>query len=82
METKKLYRSNTDKMIAGVCGGLGKFFDIDTTIVRILFVFLLLTGSAGFWIYLIMMLFVPMETRSSDEVVDLSPSVEDEDLGE
>ena len=70
METKKLYRSNTDKMIAGVCGGLGKYFDIDTTIIRIIFVFLLLTGSAGFWIYLIMMLIVPMAPGDSDEVVE------------
>jgi phage shock protein PspC (stress-responsive transcriptional regulator) len=79
METKKLYRSNTDKMIAGVCGGLGKYFDIDTTIIRIIFVFLLLTGSAGFWIYLIMMVIVPMEPGDSDEVIDVTPSAEDED---
>jgi phage shock protein C len=36
---KKLYLSNTDKKLAGVCGGLGELFDIDPTIIRLLFVF-------------------------------------------
>lgn len=35
MESKKLYRSNSNRMIAGVCGGLGKYFSIDPTILRI-----------------------------------------------
>lgn len=39
---KKLYLSETDKKIAGVCGGIGEYFDIDSTLVRLGFVFLLL----------------------------------------
>ena len=41
-EVKRLYRSSDNKMIAGVCGGLGKYFNIDPVIFRIIFVILLL----------------------------------------
>ena len=48
METpNRLYRSHSDYMIGGVCGGLGKYFKIDPTLVRLAFV--LLTGAAYFW---------------------------------
>ena len=62
METKKLYRSRTDKMIAGVCGGLGKYFNIDPTLVRLIFVVLLLLGvGSGLLIYIILMVIMPEE---------------------
>lgn len=62
METKKLYRSRTDKMIAGVCGGLGRYLGIDPTLVRLLFVLLVLLGvGSGLLIYLILMVVVPLE---------------------
>ena len=68
---KQLYRSSNDKMIAGVCGGLGDYFDIDPTIIRLIFVFgAFVTGSALFWAYLIMMVVVPEETMASDAIVD------------
>lgn len=56
---KKMHRSTSNKMIAGVCGGLGDYFGIDATIVRIIFVVLLLTGSLGFWLYIILWLILP-----------------------
>ncbi len=37
---KKLYRSRRDRMIAGICGGLGEYFEVDPNLVRLLFVFL------------------------------------------
>ena len=58
---KKLYRSTTDKMIAGVCGGLAEYFEIDSTLVRILFLALLIFGGGGFLIYLIMWIVVPQK---------------------
>lgn len=68
---KQLYRSRDDKMIAGVCAGLGKYFDIDPTLIRLIFVFgAFITGSALFWAYLIMMVVVPEETAASEAVVD------------
>jgi phage shock protein PspC (stress-responsive transcriptional regulator) len=61
---KKLYRSRTDRKLVGVCGGLGKYFDIDSTIVRIVFVLLLFCGSLGFWLYIAMAIIVPEEPAS------------------
>lgn len=57
-EVKKLTRSMSDKKIAGVCGGLAKFFNIDPT-VRIVALIALLCGSVGFWIYLIVWICAP-----------------------
>ena len=59
--TKRLYRSRTDRLIWGVCGGLAKYFNIDTTIVRVAFIVSLFFGSLGFWVYIIMAIIVPIE---------------------
>lgn len=57
---EKLYLSRTDKKIAGVCGGLGEFFERDPTIFRVLFILLILF-SFGFGIvaYVAMWLIIP-----------------------
>ena len=47
MAEKKVYRSRTDRVILGVAGGLGRYFNIDATIVRIVFVLLALGGGGG-----------------------------------
>ncbi|HPT08627.1 MAG TPA: PspC domain-containing protein [bacterium] len=66
METiKKLYRSKTDRIIFGVCGGLGKYFNIDPLIIRLIFVALLFSG-AGFFIYFIFVILVPSEDSKSN----------------
>ena len=57
----KLYRSMTDKRVAGVCGGLAKYFNVDPTLVRLAFVFLALAGGPGVLIYLIMWIVLPCE---------------------
>jgi len=56
---RKLYRSKTDRRIAGVCGGLAEYFNIDSTIVRLLFVLGLIFVGGTFWAYIIMMLVIP-----------------------
>lgn len=62
MESKKLYRSSTDKMIAGVCGGLGKYLNVDPTLIRLIFALLVLFGvGTGLLIYVILMIVVPLE---------------------
>lgn len=67
---KRLYRSTSDRMFAGVCGGLGEYFDIDATILRLLFVFgAIVTGSGLFWAYLVMMILVPEDVPASEAVV-------------
>lgn len=59
---KKLYRSRTDRRIAGVCGGLAEYFKIDPVIVRIIaFILLLPGGLPGFIPYMLMVLVVPEE---------------------
>lgn len=58
--TKRLYRSTTDRMIAGVCGGIAEYFNIDPVIVRIIAVILLLPGGLpGFLPYVILWIIVP-----------------------
>lgn len=59
---KKLYRSKSDRIISGVCGGLGKYFEVDALIVRLIFLALLFGGGSGFLIYLIFALLIPLET--------------------
>lgn len=62
---KKLYRSTTNRKIAGVCGGLGEYFGIDPTIVRIVFVLLALPGGLpGVIPYLILWLVVPKQVSA------------------
>jgi len=57
-------------MIAGVCAGLGEYFDIDPTLMRLIFVFgAFVTGSGLFWVYLVMMVLVPEEIPASEAVV-------------
>lgn len=61
MEKKKLYRSATDKKIAGVCGGVAEYFDIDVTIIRLAVALITLfsAGTIGLWVYLIAALILP-----------------------
>ncbi len=57
-----LKRSKTDKMIAGVCGGLAKRFEVDATLMRIIYlVASVLTATVGFWLYLVLWLVIPEE---------------------
>lgn len=60
---RKLYRSLGDRQLAGVCGGLASFLGIDSTLARLLFLFLALAGGPGVLIYLVMALVVPVEPR-------------------
>ena len=64
MPAKKLYRSSKNKIIAGVCGGIAEYFDIDPTIVRIIFVLIALIDGIGVILYLIMALIVPTKDGS------------------
>ncbi len=68
----KLYRSEKDRMLGGVCGGLGEYFSIDSTIVRLIFALIVIYGGSGLILYIILWIVVPSESQvggSSDEVV-------------
>ena len=69
MEPKRLFRSRTDVMLGGVCGGLAKYLDVDPTVIRLVFVLLLFIGLGGFWIYLVLWLITPVEPSSSHTAV-------------
>lgn len=56
---RKLERNQHNKMIAGVASGLAEYFELDVTLVRILFVLAVIFGFAGLWIYLIMWIAIP-----------------------
>jgi phage shock protein C len=73
MDMKRLYRSANDKMIAGVCGGLGEYFHMDPTLMRLLFVFLALLGGHGLLLYLIMWIVVPVEPARRPGSVEVIP---------
>ena len=60
----KLYRSRTDSMIGGVCGGLGQYLGIDPIIVRLFFVLLALGDGVGVLIYLVLWLIVPRQGQA------------------
>ena len=55
----KLYRSRSDVWVAGVCGGLGNYLGIDSTIVRLFFVLMVFLGGSGILIYILMALLMP-----------------------
>ena len=56
---KKLYLDVEDRKIGGVCSGLAAYFDIDVTLIRIIFLALLIGGGFGFWLYLIFWIVAP-----------------------
>jgi phage shock protein C len=63
--TRKLYRSRSDRKLAGVCGGLAEFFSLDPTLIRVLFVILALAGGSGIVIYLAMWIMVPNQPQDA-----------------
>lgn len=67
---KRLYRSRSDRMIWGVCGGLAKYFDMDPTIVRAIAVLSIFFGSLGIWAYIILAIVVPLENSKATEPKD------------
>ena len=57
--SKQLYRSRTNRKIAGVCGGLGEYMNLDPTIIRLIWVLLILCAGPGLLPYLIAALIIP-----------------------
>jgi phage shock protein C len=59
--SRKLYRSKSNRQIAGVCGGLAEYFNLDATLIRVLFVLLAVLGGSGIVLYIAMWIIVPRE---------------------
>jgi phage shock protein PspC (stress-responsive transcriptional regulator) len=62
--TRRIYRSRKESMIAGVCGGLGEYFDIDPVIIRLIFVLLIFAGGAGLIGYIIAWIIIPLNPEA------------------
>jgi len=75
--TKRLVRSGTDKMIAGVCGGLATYFGVDATLVRLAFAALILIGMGSpLLAYLVLWLIMPLDDQL-DATETLSANVKE-----
>lgn len=68
MTDKKLYKSKKDKKLAGVCGGLGEFLGLDSSIVRIIWALLILCAGTGLLLYIICALVLP---EKPDDIIDV-----------
>jgi phage shock protein PspC (stress-responsive transcriptional regulator) len=61
---KKIYRSETNRILAGVAGGLGEYFAIDPTLIRLIFALLMIFGGGGILVYIILWILIPSENNS------------------
>lgn len=61
---RTLYRSEENRVIGGVAGGLGEYFEIDPTIVRLIFVLVTVFGGSGLLVYLLLWIFIPSKSAS------------------
>jgi phage shock protein C len=61
MNSQRLFRSRTNKVFAGVCGGLAEYFDVDPIIIRIIFVLMVLFGGSGILLYIAAIFIVPLK---------------------
>ena len=68
MNTKRLYRSHSERMIEGVCGGVAQYLGIDPTLVRLAFVAYSLAYGSGLFIYLLGVLIIPLEPEGPFEI--------------
>ena len=75
-ETKKLYRSKENRWLLGVCGGLGNYFNLDPTIIRVLFIMFAFAVGGGILLYIILWIVMPLEPDDVVGVVDV-PAEED-----
>ncbi|MBS4020969.1 MAG: PspC domain-containing protein [Dethiobacter sp.] len=66
---KKLYRSRDNKIVGGVCMGLARYFDVDVTLVRLLWVVAVIFGGAGILAYIIAWVIMPEEPFGDSEVI-------------
>jgi len=66
--SKRLFRDPDNSILGGVCGGLGAYFNIDPIVFRILFIILLIAGSVGFWIYIILWIAIPEASTTAQKL--------------
>lgn len=68
---KRLYRSRTNRKVAGVCGGLGDYFNVDPTIMRLIYIMVILFSvGLGILAYIVMWVVMPEEPAHQNRTVD------------
>ncbi len=82
MPQKKLYRSRENAMIGGVCAGLGEYFDIDASLVRLAMVILIFPGGLSIWAYIIAWIIIPQKPLGSGDLPDSLPADSSSTLAE
>ena len=73
---KRLYRSRKEEMIAGVCGGLADYLNVDPTVIRLVFLLLFFAGGGGLFIYIILWVIMPLEPAGSSGVLEVEAKPE------
>lgn len=63
---KRLYRSQDNKIIGGVCGGIGDYLDLDPVIIRLIFLGFLILTQSFFWVYVVLWVLIPYDTQNSN----------------
>lgn len=71
---KRLYKSRTDKKIDGVCGGIAEYFEIDSTLVRLIWIIAIFALGTGLLAYLIAMIIMPVKPKSEPDYIPPSNS--------
>ena len=74
--TKKLYRSREDRWVAGVCGGLARYLDVDPIVIRLIALILVLCAGGGLLVYIIAWIVIPEEPDSLAIMDESSTTVE------
>lgn len=64
MKKKKLYKSETDKKICGVCGGIAEYFDMDSTLIRLAWIIFVCMAGCGLIAYIIAAIVMPIKPKS------------------
>jgi phage shock protein PspC (stress-responsive transcriptional regulator) len=82
MENKRLYRSQKNSMIAGVCGGLADYFKAEPVLVRGLFVIAIFAGLGGVLVYVILWIITPLEEGVFTKTEDKTNTINEEATGD
>lgn len=78
MTGRRLYRSKTNKMVAGVCGGLGEHLGIDPVLIRLIFVVLAILHGSGILLYIVLWVALPAEDKIQQEESETIPESDSE----
>lgn len=73
---KRLYRSRNEKMIAGICGGLADYLNVDPTVIRLVFILLFFAGGSGLLIYIILWVIMPLEPAGGSGALEVEAKPE------